>query len=220
MTILITGFPGTTATHVVNELSRHGRRPTVAVRRPAALTDAGDCYVVRFDFTDPSSWDSTFEGVDTMFLVRPPQLTNVARDIVPALEAAQRCGVRHVVFLSIQGADRNKVVPHHRIEGWLRESSMDWTFVRAAYFMQNLLTQHGEDLAAGRIFVPAGRGRTALVDVHDVAAVATTALTDPASHASTALGLASATTDTVREVTGQAPGSFEQFASDTRDPSR
>ncbi len=34
---------------------------------------------------------------------------------------------------------------------------MSWTFIRAAYFMENLTTTHPPELAAGEIFVPAGR---------------------------------------------------------------
>jgi hypothetical protein len=48
--------------------------------------------------------------------VRPPQLGNVRRDLLPALDAARRTGVRQVVFLSLQGAERNPVVPHAEVE--------------------------------------------------------------------------------------------------------
>ena len=43
-----------------------------------------------------------------MFLMRPPHLSRVERDMVPALEQARSSGVRHVVLLSLQGADRNR----------------------------------------------------------------------------------------------------------------
>ena len=47
-----------------------------------------DVPAVRFDFTDPMTWDAAFVGVTVMFLMRPPQLANIARDMVPALASS------------------------------------------------------------------------------------------------------------------------------------
>lgn len=119
-----------------------------------------------------------------MFLVRPPALGNVKRDLLPAVAAARDAGVEHVVFLSLQGAQRNKVVPHATVEAWLRDSVLSWTFVRASFFCQNLTTTHVIDVRdRDEIVVPAGRGATAFVDAEDVCAVAAAALLDPALHA-------------------------------------
>ncbi|MFN8075802.1 MAG: NmrA family NAD(P)-binding protein [Kineosporiaceae bacterium] len=97
--------------------------------------------------------------------------------------AARDAGVRHVVFLSLQGAEKNRVVPHATVESWLRGSGLAWTFVRASFFDQNLTTTHVSDVRdRGEIMVPAGRGATAFVDADDVGAVAAAALLDPASH--------------------------------------
>ena len=68
----------------------------------AALSGDDHLEVVRFDLTDPAAWSATFAGAERMFLLRPPQLFRVGRDLLLALEAAA-AGVGHVVFLSIQG---------------------------------------------------------------------------------------------------------------------
>ncbi|MEH0842906.1 NAD(P)H-binding protein [Micromonospora sp. CPCC 205711] len=99
-----------------------------------------------FSFTDPGTWDAAFTGVDRMFLMRPPQVDNAKRDMLPALERARQLGVRRMVLLSLQGAEKNPVVPHHALEKWLRASGLEWTFVRAAFFMQNLSTTHAADI--------------------------------------------------------------------------
>jgi uncharacterized protein YbjT (DUF2867 family) len=118
-----------------------------------------------------------------MFLMRPPALSNIARDMVPALETARSAGVRHMVLLSLQGAERNKVVPHAKLEAWLRESGLGWTFVRPSFFMENLSTTHASDIRdSNEILVPAGSGRTAFVAASDVASVAAAALLDPTAH--------------------------------------
>ena len=102
---------------------------------PAARLEFGRAVdVVPFDFADPATF-ATFDAVERMFLLRPPAIADVDRVIVPALRTAAERGVRHVVFLSIQGAERNRIVPHCKIEDYLSSSGMAWTFVRAAYFM-------------------------------------------------------------------------------------
>lgn len=135
--------------------------------------------VARFDFGDPATY-AAFEGVRAMFLLRPPQISNVRRTIRPALlrhntpacATSSSCPSR---------APSNPIVPHGRIEDDLRASDMAWTFVRAAYFMQNLSTTHALDIRRrDEIYLPAGRdSRTAHVDARDVAAVAAVALTEP-----------------------------------------
>ena len=56
--------------------------------------------------------------------MRPPQLSDISRDMAPSLQAAEGAGVAHMVLLSLQGADTNKVVPHAKIKAWLRDSGL------------------------------------------------------------------------------------------------
>jgi uncharacterized protein YbjT (DUF2867 family) len=182
--ILVTGATGTVGSAVARQLLAAGRDARLATRSPErdAATAAGRA-MVEFDFTEPSTWAAAFADVEVVFAVRPPQLSNVHRDMVPALDAARTAGVRHVVFLSLQGVDRLPVLPHAAVERWLRRSGLGWTFLRAAYFMQNLTTTHAVDVRQrDAVIVPAGSGRTAFVDAEDVAAVAVRALLDPAGH--------------------------------------
>ncbi len=175
--VLVTGATGTVGRPVVEALRAAGVPVRPVSRR---MTDPDGA---AFDFGVPATWPPAFDGVSTMFLVRPPHLANVARDMVPSLEEARRCGVRHVVLLSVQGADRVRVLPHARLERWLRASGMAWTFLRPSYFDQNLVTVFAADLRDhDRLLVPAGAGRTAFVDALDVAAVAAAVLREPGLH--------------------------------------
>lgn len=181
--ILVTGASGNVGSAVVRALDAAG----ADVRRAQRKGGPSGPGSVDFNFTDPATWAQAFAGVESMFLVRPPAVGNVKRDLLPAVSAARDAGVRHVVFLSLQGAQKNKVVPHAAVEKWLRASGMDWTFVRASFFHQNLSTTHVSDVRdRNEIVVPAGRGATAFVDVDDVGAVAAAALLDPAAHRNTA----------------------------------
>ncbi len=183
--VLVTGSTGTIGREVVAALRATGRRVRAADVDTARILEVlgQDVEPVRLDFTDPATWAGAYAGIEVMFLLRPPQLSHVRRDLAPSLEAAKQAGVRHVVLLSLQGAESNRVVPHARIERWLRESGLDWTFVRPSFFAENLTTTHVSDIRdRDEIVVPAGDGRTAFVAARDVAAVATAALLDPASH--------------------------------------
>lgn len=182
--VLVTGALGNVGRAVVAELVAAGRAVRAADLDATSVADTfgADVEAVRLDYTDPATW-SAFDGVQTMFVVRPPQLSRVQRDMVPSLEAARAAGVDHMVLLSLQGADRNSFVPHAKLEAWLRDSGVGWTFVRPSFFMENLTTTHRRDIAErGDILVPAGDGRTSFVAVHDVARVAAAALADPAAH--------------------------------------
>jgi len=177
-TVLITGASGNVGAATAAAL-RDAGSPVRMASRSGSGPDG-----VPFDFTDASTWGDAFDGVESMLLVRPPAIGNVKRDLLPALLAARERGVEHVVFLSLQGAERNRVVPHATVEAWLRASGMDWTFLRASFFHQNLTTTHVADIRdRDEIVVPAGGGATAFVDARDVGACAAVALGDRAHHA-------------------------------------
>jgi uncharacterized protein YbjT (DUF2867 family) len=177
MRVLVTGASGRVGRHLVEELLRQGVAVRAAQRGASPHRAGWAAEAVRFSYTDERTWPAALDGVDSMFVLRPPQISNVKRDMLPALESARRSGVRRMVLLSLQGAERNRAVPHYALEKWLRASSLEWTFVRAGFFMQNLSTTHAQEIREhGQIVVPAGNGRTSFVDAQDVAAVAARAL--------------------------------------------
>ncbi|QIM15948.1 NmrA family NAD(P)-binding protein [Leucobacter insecticola] len=180
--ILVTGATGNVGRAVVERLLEAGRPVRAAGRSVESVRRVFGQRVeaVALDFTDPASWPAAFAGVDRMFLMRPPHLGKPKKEMIPALEYATSAGTRQIVFLSLQGAEKNRVVPHAAIEAWLRGAGIDWTFVRASFFHQNLSTTHVSDVRdRDAITVPAGRGATAFVDTEDVGAVAAAALLDP-----------------------------------------
>lgn len=183
--MLVTGATGNVGSRVVAALLTAGRRVRAAgSNADSVFARFGDQVdAVSFDFTDPTTWAEAYAGVEQMFLMRPPHLGKPKTQMLPSLEAAKAAGVRQMVLLSLQGAEHNRVVPHAALEAWLRRSGLDWTFVRAAFFMQNLTTTHLTDIRdRDAITVPAGSGATAFVDARDVAAVAAEALLKPTLH--------------------------------------
>lgn len=187
--ILVTGSTGNVGKQVVRDLLAAGRRVRAAdISAERVRREFGDdVEPAVLDFTDRATWFEAYKDIDVMFLMRPPQLSNIARDMVPSLQSAKEAGLKYVVLMSLQGADTNNVVPHAKIEAWLRESGLRWTFVRPSFFMDNLSTTHAADIRdRDEIIVPAGKGATSFVAAEDVASVATAALLDPAAHVDTA----------------------------------
>ncbi|PJN87640.1 SDR family oxidoreductase [Bacillus sp. mrc49] len=164
--ILITGSTGNVGKEVVRELQSEGIPFVTASHR----SGHGDRYL---NFEDASSFTGALQGIDSVFLMRPPHLADVNKYFRPFIEEAVKQNVKHIVFLSVLGADKNKIVPHAKIEKVILESNIPYTFLRPSFFMQNLLTEHGEELREKHeIYVPAGKGKTSFIDVRDIGVAA------------------------------------------------
>ncbi len=179
--ILVTGATGNVGAEVIRALPVGTAVRAAVLDVQQAREQLGDQFeYVRFDFGDPDTFAPAFAGVDRLFLLRPPALTDVPRYIAPVVAAARSAGVRQVVFLSLQGVEHRRYLPHHKIEQVLRESGIAWTFLRCGFFMQNLNTTHRAEIQQrGEIFIPAGGSRTSFVDTRDIGAVAAHVLTSP-----------------------------------------
>ena len=183
--VLVTGATGTVGKEVVTALQALGREPRVATTNPAEAAPRFEAQglaagnVVKLEFGDPATYPAAFAGVEKVFLMRPPQIADIKNKMIPVLEVAQLQGVKHVVFMSLQGVEKNPVVPHRKVETYLKASGLTYTFLRPSFFMQNLSGIHATDVKThGEIFVPAGRGRTSFVDARDIGAVAAKVLTE------------------------------------------
>ena len=181
--VLVTGSSGSVGSAVVGCLRDRHIRFRICARKPDILLPRDDVEVVPFDFLDPSTFHDAVRGCDAVFLLRPPAVSNTSTTLNPFLDVAWAQGVRQVVFLSVAGAANNPLVPHHAVENHLQLGPEGWTILRPGFFAQNLGDAYRDDIVHDhRLFVPAGSGRAAFVDVRDVAQVAVDALIDPASH--------------------------------------
>lgn len=183
--VLVTGATGNVGRTVVHALLRRGIHVRAGSSTPARL-GAGrepNLETVRLDFWDAATFSSAVEGCDGLFLLRPPAIAQVRRTLLPLLGAARRAGVRHVVFLSVQGAERNRFIPHHAVERALIAGPGGFTLLRPGFFVQNLGDAYRQDISLdARLYVPAGDGRVAFIDTRDIAEVAALCLADPTLH--------------------------------------
>lgn len=189
--LLVTGPTGNVGAELVDLLERDYEGPwRVGSRHPQRCGEHANPerpQEVSLDFFDPATWPEALAGVDALFLLFPLPGNRAAREaIIPFLDAAERAGCRHVVYVSVFGADRARFIPHHKVEAALRASTMSWTVLRCSFFMQNLhrtISTHGVDITDhGELFIPAGRGETSFIDARDAAEVAAAVLREPERH--------------------------------------
>jgi uncharacterized protein YbjT (DUF2867 family) len=186
MADLVTGASGNVGREVVRALRARDRPVRAATRAgtpPAGFEGDPGVAGTTLDFRDPSSYAEGVRGCESVFLLRPPAIANVRETLNRFIDVARGEGVAQIVFLSVAGAERMPVVPHHATELHLAGSGGSWTILRPGFFAQNLQDAYRQDLVQkDRLYVPAGRGHVAFVDVRDVAEVAALAMLRPELH--------------------------------------
>lgn len=182
--ILITGATGNVGREMVAAAIRAGLPATAAVRNPVTASGIpSDFPMVSLDFHDSRTWPSALNGHDAVFLVRPPAIADVQRNLNLFIDQAYASGVKHIVFLSVAGVDRNRFVPHAKVEAHLASCGDAYTNLRPGFFAQNLQDAYLADiLKDNRIILPAGRAEVNWIDVRDVADVAALIFKSPERH--------------------------------------
>jgi uncharacterized protein YbjT (DUF2867 family) len=163
--VVVLGATGRTGRRVAGLLGAAG----VPVR---AASRSGE---VRFDWSDPQTWEPAVAGAARMYLMAPD-----GQAVDPAFVShAVELGVKHIVLLSSQAIEAMGDERLMAAERTVRESGADWTIVRPSWFNQNFDEGFFQPaLMAGELAVPVGDLRQAFVDAGDIAAVAAAALTE------------------------------------------
>ena len=186
VSVLVSGATGNVGRHVARVLLERGAAVTAASSKPsrAASTAGTGARGVRLDFLDRSSWEGALAGARRLFLMRPPAIARIDETLGPFIDLALERGVEQIVFLSVAGAGKNRLVPHRAAEDHLRERGAPHTNLRPGFFAQNLGAAYRRDIAEDdRIYVPAGRTQPVnWIDTRDIAEAAALILLDPKPH--------------------------------------
>ena len=180
--ILVTGAGGTVGSAVVEKLSAAGARFRAGYHSREKRDGAAAAGVPStvFDFTREETVRAALEGATKAFLVSGTSPDQTAIEAGFVREAA-RAGVRHLVKLSVWGAESESFSfarLHRPVEKEIEASGMAFTFLRPNGFMQNFIHYFGHSIRTQGVFrLPAGDARVSHVDVRDIAAAACEALT-------------------------------------------
>ena len=155
---VVVGASGNTGSAVAETLLAAGEKVRVVGRTPGHLEQftkrGAEAAIV--DVADPDTQDLTkaFSGAKAVYAMIPPDLSSsdglaysgvVTKVIATALQVS---AVSHAVILSSVGADKSSktgpVVGLHRLEEMISPiGGLNALYIRAGYFMENLLAQIG-----------------------------------------------------------------------------
>lgn len=187
--ILVTGGTGNNGRAVLEHLARTEIPVRAMLRDPAkAAVKAPNVHYVAGDFEDARSLSQALEGIEVAFLVTAYEPTFPAKHAA-FIRAAEAAGVRQIVQLSGVGANVGSQVRTlqwlGKAEDHLRDSSLDWTILRAATFHNNFYASASTIANDGILAGPYGTASDAtltLVDNRDIGAVAAEVLVNPTKH--------------------------------------
>ncbi|GAA2317080.1 NmrA/HSCARG family protein [Nonomuraea roseoviolacea subsp. roseoviolacea] len=203
-TVLVTGATGQQGGATARALLTAGWHVRALVRDPGApaarrLAEAG-AEIVPGDMGDRDSLAEAVRGAHGVFSVQPAAGPphGVAEEVrlgVNVADAAHAAGVRHLVYASVGGADRDSGISHWNtkweIEQHIRALGVPATILRPVMFMENHARPHygvTGDAALVRVIPP--RATVQLIAVTDIGAFAALAFADPDRYVGKALELA------------------------------
>jgi uncharacterized protein YbjT (DUF2867 family) len=185
----IAGVTGNTGAVVADEILQQGKPVRVIVRtkdkgRPW-LEKGAEVVVASVD--DPTSLAEALRGADGAYLLAPPDMAGTdvvarGRELGETFAAAiKESGIAHVVFLSSIGAHLSEgtgpIQIVHHIEKSLRETGVNLTLLRPAYFIENWAAGLGPAQEQGVLpsFLTAD-AKVAMVATRDIGKAAADAL--------------------------------------------
>jgi NAD(P)H dehydrogenase (quinone) len=163
-TVLVTGASGQLGRRVVEMLVDQGTENVIATTRmPSELADLArkGVDVRRASFDEPSTLTRAFAGAESLALISTDS-SRAAAQHTQAIAAAERAGVKSVVFTSRWNADSPAAMPGWRgaqtTERVLADSHLSWTSLRNNMYAEALFdvldlpraVERGEIIAATR----------------------------------------------------------------------
>lgn len=165
-TILVTGGTGKTGKRVAERLAKK----KIPIRIGSRNADPS------FDWTNNSNWAEVLKGIQKAYISYQPDVAvpGSTDAIGTFIHLAKQAGVQKIVMLSGRGEREAQLC-----EEILIGSGIDWTVVRANWFMQNFSEGFFyESIMAGELVIPQVEAMDPFVDTDDIADVAVEALTD------------------------------------------
>ncbi len=171
--VLVLGASGNVGRPLVEALLAKGEQVKAASRSGKSF---GAAEGVVFDYTDPSTFESAFVGVDRAYVMLAGGYVESKALLIPVIEAAAARNVK-VVFQSVLGVDADDSIPYRQVEIALENSGAPYVILRPNWFSDNFHTYWKAGIDQGVIAVPAAEGKSSFIDVRDIAESAAAVLT-------------------------------------------
>lgn len=192
--ILITGATGNIGSEVIRYLFSNNTVHSIiaGVRNiensKAFFTNYPQLEYRKFDFEDYSTFNSALDDIDTIFILRPPHISDISKYFAPLINKIKEKNITEIIFLSVQGAEKSSVIPHNKIEKLILESGINYIFLRPSYFMQNLTTTLLHDIQKNKqITLPAGNAKFNWIDIQNIGEACAIILENFEKHANKAI---------------------------------
>ena len=183
--ILITGATGNIGHEVIKFLYDNNTPNQIIVgvrnidKAKIVFENYSQLHYVQFDFENSATFDNSLNNIDCIFILRPPHISDIDKYFVPLINKLKEKKINQVVFLSVQGAEKSKIIPHNKIEKLITDCNLDFIFLRPSYFMQNLTTTLLKDIQEKRkIILPAGKAKFNWIDIENIGEVTAKLLND------------------------------------------
>lgn len=193
--ILIIGASGRLGSVVVQHLLAQGKSIRVMTRNPLGLAHLKQqgVEIVSGDLRNPASLASACQGVEHVLAAahaldgkgdnNPGTVDDTGNRHL--IDAAKAAGVKHFIFVSVQGASPDSPLKFFRIkyrtEEYLRASGLNFTILRPSAYMELWAQLIGKPIREQGKTTIFGRGNNLInfVSVEDVARFVSIALDDP-----------------------------------------
>lgn len=222
--IALTGATGRIGGRVAQRLATKGVPLRLLVRDPDRAPKLPGATAVVAPFADGDAVCTALTGVETAFMVSASESSDRVDQHLAFVDAAAAAGVRHLVYLSFQGASADSTFTfardHAMTETAIRDSGMAWTFLRDSFYADFMPGLVGDD---GVIRGPGGDGRVAVVGQDDIADAAAAVLAQPAAHAGrtyTLTGPMALSFNEIASIVGESEGRDLTYVDETLEEAR
>jgi NAD(P)H dehydrogenase (quinone) len=172
--ILVTGATGKIGSCIAQHLKQLGKRFRLLVREPRKLSTFPEAEKVTGDYGDVESLNRAFTDVSSAFIVsgyaEPGERAKLHRN---AFQAAQRAGVRYLIYLSTLGASPHSRFPmsrdHYESEQFLQATGVPHTILRDSFYSELAVQMFNEE---GVMKGPGGQGKVSWVGREEIAEAA------------------------------------------------
>lgn len=207
----VTGSTGQLGSRIARLLASAGVPQRLLVRDPARAPELPDAEIAQAAYGEKAALLDALDGIDTLLLLSATESADRVSLHNATVDAAVAAGVRRIVYTSFIGASAGATFTfardHWHTEQHLRESGVEYTFLRDNLYLDFVSGFVGED---GVIRGPAGDGRVAAVARDDVAEVAARVLGEDAGHSGRTYDLTGPTAFTLAEAAALLSDAWER----------